>query len=90
MTYLIEAMVQHAQEGPYVKIAFLDERNDVSLHMEQIGRDVYRVLSVKSCPADEATLEEFMYDQQGNMNIVDEAPVITGGTNDQEGLSDNS
>lgn len=73
MPQLVEAFVQDVKNGPYLKIFYVSEESDASVHMDMLRREYafHQVLSVKLLPADERTLEEFHWDQHGNMPVVD-------------------
>lgn len=75
MPFLIQAMVQSLHDLPYQKISYISNNPSVEIHMSDLNKIYHRVLSVKSRPADEVELGEFMHDTQGNMNSVDGVPV---------------
>lgn len=81
--FLITAIIQPTKDAPWIKIAYISNNNDVSYHMESVlDREFYSVVSVKSRPADEVEMNELMFDKQGNMSIINNAPVVEGGDND--------
>lgn len=80
MKYVIEAIVCDPSPrkplfgGDYYKIVFNSEEPNVDMHMEDLSRAGYRVLSVKSEPA--VHKSDFITpDRQGNQSVVDGKPV---------------
>lgn len=75
--FIIEAMIRNAPEEPYYKMAFVDECPDVDLHMSHLVRQGYSVASIKSRPASEVEIGEYMHDTQGNTNMIERSPVLS-------------
>jgi hypothetical protein len=63
--FLIEAMIQVTKGVPYTKIAFISGNDSIDYHKQGLQHVYYKVLSVKSIPADQELLLEYG-DTQGN------------------------
>ena len=68
--FLIEAMIQVQRAQPYTKIAFISGNDDIDYHKQGLQHVYYKVLSVKSIPADDELLLEYG-DTQGNTDNPD-------------------
>lgn len=68
--FLIEAMIQVSKGQPYTKIAFISGNEAIDYHRQGLAHVYYKVLSVKSCPADQQLLLEYG-DTQGNTDNPD-------------------
>lgn len=68
--FLIEAMIQVSKGVPYTKICFISNNDDIEYHKQGLQHVYYKVLSVKSVPADDELLLEYG-DTQGNTDNPD-------------------